>query len=145
MKKDKRVILLVLSLVITVLCTSFSVFALNEKEYNTVSLTRGGSSRLVATDYVDVYTGSWWSFVRSVSFIGLPSGNWSRNSIVVRARTVNGTYEASDARTYTSCIGGYYPYREGYGGQGVTYTLYASMPSSSPSSGVTTYMEFCSY
>jgi len=60
-EKNRRVALLALTLVITLLCASFSVSAEDYKKYGTVSLTRGGSSKAVVSDYVDTCTGKWWS------------------------------------------------------------------------------------
>lgn len=145
MKKNKRVALLSLTLAITFLSASFSVSAEDYKKYGTVTLARGGTSKAVVSDYVDTYTGKWWSYCYSVSFVGIPAGIWNQNKIYVRPRTASGASPVADIREYTCYTGGYRDYYEGYGGANLTYILYASMPSGLPNSGVTASFEFASY
>lgn len=145
MKRKSLVLFLSLGLLVSLLGASFSVFAEDYVKTGTVSLSRGGSSKSVVSDYVDQYTGYWLSSVGSVSFIGLPNNTWGGNHVVARARTYNGTYYAGPTKTFYYSTAGYTPYYEGFGGAQLSYTLYASMPSTEQSSGVTALMGFASY
>ena len=140
MKRKSLVLLVSLGLLVCLFGASSAVFAYDTD--GTVSLTRGGSSKLVTYDYVDTDNDFWQVGVLSVSMVGVPIGQWGNNSVTTRARSYDGAYPASVAQTFSSTTGYSVTYYNGYGGLGSWQSLYASMPSSASSTGCTMHFGF---
>lgn len=139
MKVRKRVLVLALTLLITMMGISFAVAA---SVTNTVTMSRGGSSQNIGYDFVADYDYLWQGTINSVSFNGLPTGIWGSNSILVRARAADKNTPASNVITFTSTTTKSQNYNPGYGGYGALQYGFSSLPSSASSSSGTASITF---
>ncbi len=143
MKKKTLSLFLIVGMLVSIFGAGAAVFAYDVEGQAT--LTRGGSSKYVTSDYKG-NSGSWECSLISVSVSGLPAGVIGNNYVVARMRTADGTTSASPTLTYSSSNYQTYlnqTYLSGYGGIGQTYALFSSMPSYSANTGCTATFRFC--
>ena len=142
MKKKTMSLFLIIGMLVSIFGAGAAVFAYDAEGQATLS--RGGSSKYVASDYKG-NEGGWECCLFSVSVSGLPSGIMGNNYVVARMRTADGSTYASPTLTYSnSNYQTYIPqtYDDYYGGTGQTYALYSSMKSTSANTGCTATFRF---
>ena len=142
MKKKLLPLSVLLSVSLSLVGFSSNVFAYDSS--GTVSLTRGGSSLWVNSDYKG-NTGGWEACISSASVIGLPSGNYGNTYIVTRMYAADKSAKASETLTFSPSsyqVNLSQSYNSGYGGIGQWYWLKANMSSASSNSGGTFQISF---
>ena len=137
MKKLQFFILTLVFVSLSLVGFTANVFAYDSSA--TVSLTRGGSSKWVDSDYKDA-AGEWKACISSASVIGLPPGVYGNTLITTRMYTADLATKASNILTLplSLCPMDFTQnYNSGYGAPGAMYWLKTSMSSSSSTSGCT--------